>query len=241
VASAEGEGSMNMPQAVYSELHLLPSILSADFSRLGEQIEVVMDSGVRIIHVDVMDGHFVPNITIGPLVVGAIAPLVHGRGGWLSVHLMIERPENYFQAFVEAGADALSVHVEACPHLYHAVESVKALGVGAGVALNPGTDLTRIREVASLVDLVLVMTVNPGFGGQALIGPALERVPELREMLPEGTAIELDGGVNRGNIREVVEAGANWIVAGSAVFGAADPGAQAVLLQELMAGRGPLW
>jgi ribulose-phosphate 3-epimerase len=218
---------MSMPRAVYRELHLLPSILSADFSRLGQQIEAVMDAGVRIIHVDVMDGHFVPNITIGPLVVSAVAPLVHRRGGWLSVHLMIERPEDYFEAFAKAGADVVSFHVEACAHLYHAVEAVKTLGVGAGVALNPGTDVSRLTGVASLVDLVLVMTVNPGFGGQALIRPALERVPELRRMLPEGVAIELDGGVNRDNIREVVKSGANWIVAGSAVFGAADPGVEA--------------
>jgi ribulose-phosphate 3-epimerase len=154
------------------------------------------------------------------------------------VHLMIERPEDYIEAFVKAGADALSVHVEACPFLYHAVQAIRALGAGAGVALNPGTDLARVKDVVSLVDLVLVMTVNPGFGGQALIGPALQKVPELRRMLPEGVAIELDGGVNRGNIREVVEAGANWIVAGSAVFGAEDPGAEAVVLQGLMAGRG---
>ena len=229
---------MTIPPAVYREPHLLPSILSADFSRLGEQIGMVMDAGARVIHVDVMDGHFVPNITVGPLVVEAIAPLVHQRGGWLSVHLMIERPEAYIDAFVKAGADALSVHVEACPHLYHVIEAIKDLGAGAGVALNPGTDLARVRDVVSLVDLMLVMTVNPGFGGQKLIGSALEKVPALRRMLPEGAAIELDGGVNRENIRQVIEAGANWIVAGSALFGAADPGAEAVVLQGLMAGDG---
>jgi ribulose-phosphate 3-epimerase len=229
---------MTMPLTVYGETHLLPSILSADFARLGEQVELVMDAGVRIIHVDVMDGHFVPNITIGPLVVEALAPLVHRRDGWLSVHLMIERPENYLETFAKAGADVLTVHVEACPHLYHAIETIKRFGVGAGVALNPGSDLTRIKDVASLVDVVLVMTVNPGFGGQALIAPALEKVPELRRMLPESAAIELDGGVNRGNIRHIVEAGANWIVAGSAVFGATDPGTEARVLQELMAGHG---
>lgn len=225
---------MAIPAAVYRETHLLPSILSADFARLGEEIGTVMDAGVRLIHVDVMDGHFVPNLTIGPVAVEGIAPLVHERGGWLSVHLMIEDPEKYLEAFARAGADTLSVHVEACPHLYHAIQAIKSLGVGAGVALNPGTDVTRVREVASLVDLILVMTVNPGFGGQRMITAALDKVPVLRRMLPETAAIELDGGVNRENIRQVLEAGANWIVAGSAVFGAPDPGAEAQVLQDLM-------
>lgn len=229
---------MTIPSAVYGEVHLLPSILSADFARLGSEIAAVMDAGVRMIHVDVMDGHFVPNITVGPLVVEAVAPLVHERGGLLSVHLMIENPQAYLRTFAQAGADALSIHVEADPHLYHAIEEMKDLGVGAGVALNPGTDVTRVREVADLVDYVLVMTVNPGFGGQKLIRRAMEKVPELRRMLPDTAAIELDGGVNRDNIREVVDLGANWIVAGSAVFGAVDPGAEAGLLQELMTAPG---
>ncbi len=225
---------MTIPAEVYREYHLLPSILSADFSRLGEEVDSVMDAGVRIVHVDVMDGHFVPNITIGPVVVAALAPRVHERGGWLSVHLMIEHPESYIEAFAKAGADALSVHVEACPHLYHAVQAIKDLGVGAGVAINPGTDVTRVSEVTSLVDLILVMTVNPGFGGQEMIVPALRRVPVLRSMLPDTAAIELDGGVKRDNIRRVVEAGANWIVAGSAVFGAPDPAAEARALRGLI-------
>jgi len=227
---------MSMPSNVYREIHLLPSILSADFSRLGEQIGLVMDAGVRIIHVDVMDGHFVPNITIGPLVVEAVAPLVHERGGLFSVHLMIERPEDYLEAFVRAGADAVSVHVEACSHLYHTLSTIKSLGAGAGVAINPGTDVGMIREVTWLLDYVVVMTVNPGFGGQKLIPPALDKVPAIRRLLPEGVAIEVDGGVHRGNIRQVVEAGANWIVAGSAVFGTEDPQAEARALQRLMVG-----
>ncbi|MFH0915902.1 MAG: ribulose-phosphate 3-epimerase, partial [bacterium] len=224
------------PSRAYEELHLLPSILSADFSRLGEQISMVMDAGARMIHVDVMDGHFVPNITVGPLVVEAVAPLVHQREGLLSAHLMIEHPEEYLETFVRAGADAVSVHVEACPHVHHAIQSIKDLGAGAGVAINPGTDLTRVAEVLSLVDYVLVMTVNPGFGGQRLIASALEKVPRLRRMLPGGVAIEVDGGVHRDNVRHVVEAGANWVVAGSAVFGAADAGAEVSRLQALMAG-----
>jgi len=229
---------MSIPAAELRRLHLLPSILSADFSRLGEEIGAVMDAGVRIIHVDVMDGHFVPNITVGPVVVEAIAPLVHARDGWLSVHLMIERPERYLEAFAEAGADALSVHVEACPHLYHAVRSIKTLGMVGGVALNPGTDVSRLRDVAPYVDYVLVMTVDPGFGGQSMIASALDKVPALRRMLPDGAAIELDGGVNRDNIRKVVQAGADWIVAGSAVFGSVDPGKEARVLQELMTAPG---
>src|SRR5665647_1384737 len=165
---------MPIPSPVYEELHLLPSILSADFSRLGQQISLVMNAGVRMIHVDVMDGHFVPNITIGPAVVEAVAPLVHERGGLLSVHLMIEHPEDYLERFVGAGADAVSVHVEACSQVYRAIQAIKTLGAGAGVAINPGTDVARIEDVLTLVDYVLVMTVNPGFGGQRLIASALD-------------------------------------------------------------------
>jgi ribulose-phosphate 3-epimerase len=222
--------------ATYREVHLLPSILSADFSRLGEEIARVMDAGVRIIHCDVMDGHFVPNLTMGPALVGAIAPDVHRRGGLLSVHLMIERPEAFVEDFAAAGADVLSVHVEACPQLYHAIESIKALGVGAGVALNPGTHVAALRDVAELLDVVLIMTVNPGFGGQKLIPAALDKVPAVRRMIRPDAAVELDGGVNRGNIRQVVQSGANWVVAGSAVFGAPDPAAEVRVLESLMSG-----
>jgi ribulose-phosphate 3-epimerase len=232
---------VSVSQEFYGQVHLLPSILSADFSRLGEEVGRVMDAGAQIIHVDVMDGHFVPNITVGPLVVQSLASLVHGRGGFFSVHLMIERPEDYFEAFVKAGADAVSVHAEACSSPYHAIEMLKTLGAGAGLALNPGTSPAVVREVAALVDYVLVMTVNPGFGAQKLIEPALAKVPEIRKMLPAGKAIEVDGGVDRHNIRRVVEAGANWIVAGSAVFGAEDPAAEASALQQLMVGRGTVW
>lgn len=228
---------MAITQEMKGGLELLPSILSADFARLGEEVGAVMDAGVRVIHVDVMDGHFVPNLTIGPAVVESLAPLVHERGGVFSVHLMIERPEGFLGAFARAGADALSVHVEACPHLYHAVEAIKAHGVAAGVAINPGTGLGCIREVLGLVDYVLVMTVNPGFGGQKLIEPALAKVPELRRMLPDRVAIEVDGGINRDNIRRVVEMGANWLVTGSALFGAPDPRAEAGVLRDLMAGK----
>ena len=227
---------MPVTPAIYQEVHLLPSILSADFSRLGEEIARVMDAGARIIHCDVMDGHFVPNLTMGPALIAAIAPDVHRRGGLLSVHLMVQRPEAFIEDFAAAGADVLSVHAEVCPQLYHAVEMMKALGVGAGVAINPGTHVSAIRDVAGLVDLVLVMTVNPGFGGQKLIPAALAKVPLVRQMIRPDAGIELDGGVNRGNIRHVVETGANWVVAGSAVFGAPDPAEEARLLQALMNG-----
>lgn len=227
---------MPVPTDAYQGLHLLPSVLSADFARLGDDIARVMDAGVRIIHCDVMDGHFVPNITFGPAVIAAIAPAVHKRGGLLSVHLMIEHPEKFMEDFARAGSDVLSVHAEACPQLYHAVEAIKGLGMGAGVAINPGTHVSAVREVASLVDVVLVMTVNPGFGGQKLIPAALAKVPMIRKMIRPEAALELDGGVDRANIRRVVEMGANWIVAGSAVFGAEDPGAEARVLQNLMTG-----
>ena len=227
---------MSVAPGAYREFHLLPSILSADFSRLGEEIARVMDAGVRIIHCDVMDGHFVPNLTMGPALIASIAPHVHDRGGSLSVHLMIERPEALIEEFAAAGADVLSVHAEACPQLYHAIEAIKGLGVGAGVAINPGTHVSSIRDVAELVDLALVMTVNPGFGGQKLIPAALGKVPAVRRMIRLDAAIELDGGVNRGNIRQVVETGANWIVAGSAVFGAPDPAEEVRVLQSLMSG-----
>jgi ribulose-phosphate 3-epimerase len=231
---------MAIPERARREVHLLPSILSADFSRLGEQVREVMDAGASIIHVDVMDGHFVPNITVGPLVVQALAAEVHGRGGYFSVHLMIEHPEDYLGAFVQAGGDAVTVHAEACTHVYHALEAIRALGASPGVALNPGSDVSRLKDLVGLVDHVLVMTVNPGFGGQSLIGPALEKLPELRRMLPDGVAIEVDGGVNRENIRQVVQMGGNWVIAGSAVFGAAGPGAEVRALQSVMVGEGGL-
>lgn len=231
---------MSIPADFYEQVHLLPSILSADFSRLGDQVDRVMDAGVRIIHIDVMDGHFVPNLTIGPPVLASLAPVVHERGGVFSVHLMIEHPEKYLEAFVDAGADAISVHVEVCAHLYHTLQAIRALGAGAGVALNPGTSVSRIREVVGLLDYVLVMTVNPGFGGQQLIEPALAKLPVLRAMLSPRVAIEVDGGMNRGNIRRAVEAGANWVVTGSALFGAADVTAEARALQDLMVGRWPV-
>jgi ribulose-phosphate 3-epimerase len=229
-----------IPEAVRREVHLLPSVLSADFARLGQQVSEVMDAGASIIHIDVMDGHFVPNITIGPLVVAALESVVHGRGGYFSVHLMIERPDDFVGAFVQAGADSVTVHSEACAQIVHTLETIRGLGASPGVALNPGSDIGRVGEVAELVDHVLVMTVNPGFGGQELIAAALDKVPLLRRMLPQGVAIEVDGGVHKDNIRRVVEMGGNWVIAGSAVFGGGTPGADARALHGLMVGGGSL-
>jgi ribulose-phosphate 3-epimerase len=217
---------MPVPAEMYQGTHLLPSILSADFARLGQQIELVMDAGVQIIHVDVMDGHFVPNLTVGPVVVEKIAPLVHARGGYVSVHLMVEEPDRFLEGFVRAGADALSVHVEACVHLHRTVTAIKQLGAAAGVAINPGTDLCWLGEAVHFLDFALVMTVNPGFGGQKFIGEALEKVRRLRRELPSRVGIEVDGGINRDNISSVAEAGGNWLVAGSAVYHAADVAAE---------------
>lgn len=195
-----------------------PSILSADFARLGEQVKAAEVAGVDYIHVDVMDGHFVPNITIGPLVVQALRPVTDLP---LDVHLMIEKPERYLADFVKAGADILTVHVETCPHLHRTIQQIKELGIKAGVTLNPATPLSTLEEVLPDVDLVLIMSVNPGFGGQSYIPASTPKIARLRRMLDEigSTAdLEVDGGVNPATIAEVVAAGADVLVAGSAIF-----------------------
>ena len=215
---------MAIPADLRLQMHVLPSILSADFGRLGEEVREVMAAGARIIHVDVMDGHFVPNITVGPLVVKAIAPEIHANGGYLSTHLMIEHPERYVEAFVGSGADGVAIHAEVCAHARHTLQAIRALGASAGVALNPGSDISRLSELVDLVDHVVVMTVNPGFGGQEFIEAALAKVGEVRKLVSADVAIEVDGGVNVENIRRVVDQGGNWAIAGSAVFAAGRPG-----------------
>ena len=204
------------------EVQVAPSILSADFARLGDEVETVLNAGARVIHVDVMDGRFVPNITVGPLVVAAIAPLVHGAGALLDVHLMIEAPERYVDGFAAAGADVITVHQEACPHLHRTLVQVREAGAAAGVALNPATPLESLVEARHFCDLVLVMSVDPGFGGQALIPTALDKLRRARVLLSDDVVLEVDGGVNEVNAPELVAAGATLLVAGASVFEARD-------------------
>lgn len=205
------------------EIKIAPSILSADFSKLGEEIRSVEEGGADLIHVDVMDGHFVPNITIGPLVVEAIKP--HTKLP-LDCHLMIENPDSYIPQFAKAGADIISVHVEATRHLHRTLQLIRLQGVKAAVALNPHTPLTMIQHVLDDLDMILLMTVNPGFGGQKFIPNVLGKISALRQMLDaqglQHVEIEVDGGVNPETSRMVREAGANVLVAGSAVYNAPD-------------------
>jgi ribulose-phosphate 3-epimerase len=208
------------------ELRIAPSILSADFSRLGSQVSEVLAAGARVIHVDVMDGHFVPPITFGALMVGALADLVHDAGGVIDVHLMIERPELKLRDFAKAGADNITVHVEATPHLHYALQQVREAGCSAGAVISPGTPVGALSEVAQDdVDLVLCMSVNPGWGGQEFIPASLSKLHRMREMLPDRVGLEVDGGVHEGTAGPVVQAGANLLVTGSGVFGSPDPAA----------------
>ncbi len=201
-----------------------PSILSADFSRLGSQVTEVMDAGARVIHFDVMDGHFVPPITIGPLVANGIADQVHDAGGALDVHLMIEAPERQIAAFAEAGADSITFHEEATPHAHRTLSAVRELGCLAGIAINPGTPPEAVAELRGLADIVLCMTVNPGWGGQSFIQSSPGKVERLVPLVGDAR-IEVDGGIDTDTAGPIAEAGASLFVAGSAVFSAKDPGA----------------
>ena len=200
-------------------IKIAPSILSADFADLGAAVGAAEAGGADYIHVDVMDGHFVPNITIGPPVVAAVRQVTRLP---LDVHLMIEAPERYLADFAQAGANILTVHVETCPHLHRTVQQIRELGIKPGVTLNPGTSLMTLREILPFVDQVLVMTVNPGFGGQSYIGTMTNKIARLAEMISEGgfsVDIEVDGGIDASTAPDVVSAGARVLVAGTAVFG----------------------
>lgn len=208
------------------ELHIAPSILSADFSRLGAQVQDVLDAGARVIHVDVMDGHFVPPITFGPVAVQAIADRVHAAGGIVDVHLMIEHPERQVPDLAKAGADSITVHVEATPHLHYALAAIREAGCTAGAALCPATPPGVLAEVAhETLDLALCMSVNPGWGAQQFIPGSLDKLARMRAALPDQVALEVDGGVHEETAGPCARAGANLLVAGSAVFAAEDPGA----------------
>jgi ribulose-phosphate 3-epimerase len=199
-----------------------PSILSADFAKLGSQVGEVLDAGARVIHVDVMDGHFVPPITIGPLIAGSIADQVHAAGGVIDVHLMIEQPERQIEAFAKAGADSITFHAEATAHANRTLAAIRELGCLAGIALNPGTSVEAVAELRHLADIVLCMTVNPGWGGQAFIPSSPDKVARLKPLVGKAK-IEVDGGIDTGTAGSVAAAGASLFVAGSAVFGAEDP------------------
>jgi len=213
-------------------IKIAPSILSADFSRLGEEVQAIDRAGADYIHVDVMDGHFVPNITIGPLVVDALRKVTAKP---LDVHLMIENPDRYIPDFARAGADIITIHQEAVAHLHRTVQLIKSLGKQAGVSLNPATPVETLDVILDELDLVLVMSVNPGFGGQAFIPSALDKIRALRQRITQrglATELQVDGGVKVDNIREVVAAGADVLVAGSAVFNSDDYAATITALRE---------
>ncbi len=210
--------------ALLAEPRVAPSVLSADFSCLGSQVDEVMAAGARVIHFDVMDGHFVPPITIGSLVASSIADRVHAAGGVLDVHLMIEAPERQIDAFAAAGADSITIHEEATPHTNRTLGAIRELGCLAGVAINPGTPVEAVAELRGYADIVLCMTVNPGWGGQAFIPGSPDKVSRLASLAGEAT-IEVDGGIDATTAGPIAAAGASLFVAGSAIFSADDPAA----------------
>ena len=204
-------------------VRVVPSILSADFGRLQEQVGEVLEAGARIIHVDVMDGHFVPPITIGPLIVEALAERVREAGAMLEAHLMIERPERHLAEFVKAGAQSVTFHAEATPNVAYAANLLHELGACVGVAINPATPAAALADIAHELDVGLCMTVNPGWGGQPFINHSLEKLGPVRAIVGEAVAVEVDGGIDVSTAPQCLQAGANLFVAGSAIFGTKDP------------------
>ena len=205
-------------------VEIAPSILSADFLRLGEQVSDALEAGVRRIHVDVMDGHFVPPITVGPLIVAALAESVREAGGIVEAHLMIERPERHVSEFVRAGAHSITFHAEATPHISYTANLIREGGAGVGLAINPGTAVGELAEMAQAIDVALCMTVNPGWGGQPFITHSLDKLPRVRAIVGHDVAVEVDGGIDPETAPPCRAAGANLFVAGSAIFTSGDPG-----------------
>ena len=212
-----------------------PSIYAADFSRLGEQLRVLVEAGARVFQFDTGDGHFIPEITIGPVVAASLSPLVHAWGGVLDCHLMVAEPERHFDAFARAGGDSVTFHVEACDDPGRAIAHARSLGLGAGVAFNPETPVEEAARAAEGADLVLCMSIHPGYSGQELMPEALGRIGRLRSLLPGGVRVQVDGGINGETIRRVRDAGADLLVAGSAIFWRDDPAAAYLELVDVVA------
>ncbi|MBV9818619.1 MAG: ribulose-phosphate 3-epimerase [Solirubrobacterales bacterium] len=216
---AEGPGTVSLTQR-----RVAPSILSADFARLGSHVQEVLDAGARVIHVDVMDGHFVPPITFGAVVVSALADVVHDAGAIIDVHMMVDRPERHIADIAGAGADSITIHVEATPHVHYALAAIRDAGCAASAALCPATPIEALADVADgALDMALCMTVNPGWGAQSFIPHSFAKVARLRALLPDHVGLEVDGGIHDETAGPIVQAGANMLVTGSAVFGSDDP------------------